>query len=391
MKPAPVLNPSFLAVYPELVEGLHSSFGSFLNNTVASGSYRNYPDTELVEVEGSHLSAFKTKFSIILAFLFTCHFSNGQVDSTAEPDSIKSYAGNKMLTNGPGVTKLLTPAQKKQRQWLIAGINIAGYGGSLIALNNAWYRGYAKTSFHSFDDSREWLQMDKTGHAWGAYNAGRGSTAMWNWAGLPHKQAVWIGGLSSMAYLTTIEILDAHSAKWGWSWSDIGANIFGSGLFMGQEFLWAEQRIQFKFSFYPKTYDETQLEKRADNLFGKPWYERMLKDYNAQTYWLSFNLKSFLPESNWPAWLNVAVGYGADGMFGGFENNWLDKTGNEITRYDIPRKRQFYLAPDIDFTKIKTKSKFLKTSFALLNAFKCPAPALMINSKGKLKAYALYF
>jgi hypothetical protein len=49
------------------------------------------------------------------------------------------------------------------------------------------------------------------------------------------------------------------------------------------------------------------------------------------------------------------------------------------------------LAPDIDFTKIKTKSKFLKTGFALLNAFKCPAPALMINGKGKLKAYALYF
>jgi hypothetical protein len=382
MKPAPVLNSSSLAT-------LHSSFGSFLNNT--SDSYRIYPDTELAEVEGLHSSAFRTKFSIVLAFLFTCHFSYGQTDFTAAPDSIKSYRGSEMRTNSLRMKKLLTPAQKKQRQWLIAGINVAGYGGSLIALNNAWYKGYAKTSFHSFDDSREWLQMDKTGHAWGAYNAGRGSTAMWKWAGLPHKKAVWIGGLSSIAYLTTIEILDAHSAKWGWSWSDIGANIFGSGLFMGQEFLWAEQRIQFKFSFHPKTYDETQLDERADNLFGKPWYERMLKDYNAQTYWLSFNVKSFLPESNWPAWLNVAAGYGADGMFGGFENKWRDKTGNEIIRYDIPRKRQFYLAPDIDFTKIKTKSKFLKTSFALLNAFKCPAPALMINSKGKLKAYGLYF
>ena len=384
MKPAPVLNSSSLAT-------LHSSFGSFLNNAVAV-----YPDTELAGVEELHpiaigYSAFRTKFSIILALLFTCHFSNGQTDSTAAPDNIKSYAGNEMRMNVPGVKKLITPAQKKQRQWLIAGINVAGYGGSLIALNNAWYKGYAKTSFHVFDDSREWLQMDKTGHAWGAYNAGRGSTAMWEWAGLPHKKAVWIGGLSSMAYLTTIEILDAHSAKWGWSWSDIGANIFGSGLFMGQELLWNEQRIQFKFSFHTKKYNEPQLEHRADNLFGKPWYEQMLKDYNAQTYWLSFNLKSFLPESNLPAWLNVAVGYGADGMFGGFENKWLDETGNEITRHDIPRKRQFYLAPDIDFTKIRTKSKFLKTTFALLNAFKCPAPALMFDSKGKMKVYAFYF
>ncbi|WP_276502683.1 DUF2279 domain-containing protein [Terrimonas pollutisoli] len=294
--------------------------------------------------------------------------------------------------------QLVSPAAEKvdqvpnkKRVLLIAGINVAGYGGSLIALNSAWYKGYAKTSFHSFDDSREWLQVDKAGHAWGAYNASRGTTAMWDWAGFPHKKSVWIGGLSSMAYLTTIEFMDAYSAKWGWSWSDIGANIFGSGLFMGQEFLWNEQRIQYKFSFHHKDYGEQQLEQRADDLFGKPWYERMLKDYNAQTYWLSFNLRSFLKNSNLPAWLNISFGYGADGMLGGFENKWTDDADNEISRTDIPRKRQFYLAPDIDFTKIKTKSRFLKTTFAVLNSFKCPAPALMLDSKGKLKAYAIYF
>ena len=117
----------------------------------------------------------------------------------------------------------------------------------------------------------------------------------------------------------------------------------------------------------------------------------MLKDYNAQTYWLSGNIKSFFPESSWPVWLNVAVGYGTDGMFGGFENKWEDDTGNDITRHDIPRKRQFYLAPDFDFTKIKTNSKLLKTTFTFLNAFKFPSPALMIDNKGKFKAYAIYF
>ena len=133
------------------------------------------------------------------------------------------------------------------------------------------------------------------------------------------------------------------------------------------------------------------LEQRSDDLFGKSWYERMLKDYNQQTYWLSANLRSFFPKSKLPAWLNVAVGYGADGMFGGFENKWKDKPGNDVTRYDIQRKRQYYLAPDIDFTKIKTNSKFLRTAFSFLNAFKCPAPALMIDSKGKMKVYAIYF
>lgn len=285
----------------------------------------------------------------------------------------------------------LSDHQKKQRQLRVGGINVAAYGGSLFILHRAWYKDEARTSFQVFNDAKEWLQIDKAGHAWTAYNAGRASTMLWEWAGLPHKKAVWIGGLSGFAYLTGIEFLDAHSAKWGWSWSDIGANIIGSGLFMGQEFLWKEQRIQYKFSFHKKNYNEPMLEQRADELFGEGMYERMLKDYNAQTYWFSFNLRSFLPESSLPPWLNIAVGYGADGMFGGFENKWKDEMGSNITRYDIPRKRQFYLAPDIDFTKIKTKSKFLKTSFALLNAFKCPAPAFMLDSKGKFKAYAFYF
>ena len=138
-------------------------------------------------------------------------------------------------------------------------------------------------------------------------------------------------------------------------------------------------------------YKNLELDKRADQLFGEPWYERMLKDYNAQTYWLSANLRSFFPKSKIPAWLNISFGYGSEGMFGGFKNQWIDQLGNDVVRNDIPRIRQYYLAPDIDFTKIPTRSKFLKTTFAILNAFKCPAPALMIDSKGNFRAYGIYF
>jgi Predicted periplasmic lipoprotein (DUF2279) len=283
----------------------------------------------------------------------------------------------------------ITGTPNKTRIWLITAINVAGYGGSLIILNNTWYKNYPHSSFHTFNDSKEWLQVDKVGHAWTAYNTGRLSAAMWKWAGLPDKKATLIGGLSGAGYLTVVELLDGLSSQWGWSWSDIGANIFGSGLFIGQQLGWKEQRIQYKFSFHKNNYHEPQLEQRADNLFGKTWYERMLKDYNAQSYWLSFNLKSFLPKANLPPWLNIAVGYGADGMFGGFENKWTDSMGDH-NRDDIRRSRQFYLAPDIDFTKIKTNKKWLRTAFQFLNAFKFPAPAMEI-SRGKLKVHAISF
>ena len=300
--------------------------------------------------------------------------------------SFFSYAQNTVVSDSA-----LPATINKGRFWLITGVHAAGYGGSLVLLNSAWYKGYERTGFHSFNDSREWLQVDKIGHAWGVYNEGKVSAAMWEWAGMPHQKAVLIGGAGSLAYLTAIEFLDAHSAKWGWSWSDIAANVTGSGLYIGQELLWKEQRIQYKFSFHKKEYTKPVLEQRADDLFGKTWYERMLKDYNAQTYWFSVNIRSFLPETRLPAWLNISAAYGSAGMYGGFENKWTDKSGNEIDRTDITRTRQFYIAPDIDFTKIKTDKKWLRTMFIFLNAFKCPAPALMLDGKGKFRAYAFYF
>lgn len=281
-----------------------------------------------------------------------------------------------------------TAFKPKKRIALVAGLNAAAYAGSFVALNEAWYKGYPRTSFHTFDDSKEWMQVDKAGHAWTAYTIGKYSADIWQWAGLPHKKAVWVGGLSGAGYLTIIELLDAHSERWGWSWADMGANVLGSGLFISQELMWKEQRIQFKFSAYPKSYDAS-LRPRIDELFGKSVPEKIFKDYNAQTYWLSFNIKSFFPESRLPAWLNISAGYGADGMLGGFENKWTNSDGSITTRYDIARRRQFYLSPDIDLTKIKTNKKAVRTLLNLLNSIKIPAPTLEL-SKGKLKGHWLH-
>jgi len=322
----------------------------------------------LSEGEGSLTGSFGKKPGIICSLIFLFQFSFSQ-DSTH-----------------------IANARNNNRTIFVAGSHVIAYGSALIILNNTWYKNYAHTSFHTFNDSREWLQVDKVGHGWTAYNTGRGSAASWHWAGLSEKKSALLGGLSGTLYLTAIEFLDAHSSKWGWSWSDMGANLIGSGLFISQELLWEQQRVQFKFSFHRKDYGAPVLNARADDLFGKSWYERMLKDYNAQTYWLSTNLRSFFPKTNLPRWLNISLGYGADGMFGGFENKWIDgDPGSLVDRTDIPRNRQFYVAPDIDFTKIQTNRKWLRTVFFCLNAFKCPAPTLMIDSKGKWKGYFVYF
>jgi len=345
----------------------------------------------------SHSCAVSRLFSIFAVFFLHPAFLNAQIDTSkfTAKEKISIQYNDTMKpaplakTNSPYY--YLTPKQKSSRQWLVGGINVIGYGASLIIFNNTWYKDYPKTSFHTFNDNGEWLQMDKVGHGWASYNAGRASAAMWVWAGVEPKKAAWIGGLSSTVYMTVIEILDAHSAQWGWSWGDMAANLFGSGLFISQQVGWAEQRIQFKFSFHRKSYSDSVLNERSDDLFGSGWAERMLKDYNGQTYWLSVNLRAFFPRSNIPPWLNVAIGYGADGMFGGYHNIWIDEeTGLPVNRTDIKRYRQWFLAPDVNFSKIKTNSKGVKLLLGILDAFKFPAPSLEL-SNGKLKVHAIHF
>jgi len=312
-------------------------------------------------------------------------------DSVATVAFKDTLPANHAKTADTAAQKTLTPQKVKQRVRIVTVANIVGYSAVLVYLNEAWYKDYPRSSFHFFNDNGEWLQVDKVGHMFGAYIESRASYELWKWAGVSRNKSIWLGGLSGVAYQSVIEILDGFSAQWGFSWGDFSANVLGSAVFIGQQFGWDDQRIKIKFSSHITNYSDPQLEQRADEIFGSSPAQRYIKDYNAQTYWASATLKSFLPKSKLPPWLAVAVGYGADGMFGASENVGYDSEGNvNFDRRDIKRYRQWYLAPDIDFTKIKTNKKVLRFLFTVLSAFKFPTPALEF-SNGKFKVVAMHF
>lgn len=279
------------------------------------------------------------------------------------------------------------------RVWTLAAGSVAAYSGSLMVLNKYWYKDYPKRSPHTINDFGEWLQMDKFGHVYSSYVFSLYSREIWRWTGLSRKQQIWIGGMSGFAFQSVIELLDAHSAQWGWSWGDVGANALGSGLMMGQELLWNEQRFQLKFSSTPIHYPDTDpnLKARAIDQFGVRKVERTLKDYNAQTYWLSLNLSSVMKDQHLPKWLNVAVGYGVEGLYSARRNQWKNTEGEMMYYGHIRRTRRVFLSPDVDFTKIPTSHKGLKILFKALNVIKIPAPALEVNGAGQLKLHALKF
>ncbi|MDH3648515.1 MAG: YfiM family protein [Saprospiraceae bacterium] len=245
--------------------------------------------------------------------------------------------------------------------------------------------------------------MDKLGHAFTSYFETELIYQGAMWAGMQRTSALLTAAGLAMIFQGTIEMLDAYSAEWGFSFYDLAFNVAGIGLFTTQQIIWDQQRIRLKVSSWSKRYpndqifsgnseETTTIRTRTRELFGRSFPERFLKDYNRQTIWASFNLSSFLPRSEIPVWLNLALGYGANNMFGGFGNEWTQENAFfSLDKQHYDRYSQFYLAPDIDWTKIPSKSKFVRTFLTVLNLFKMPSPALEFNRKDTVKLHLLHF
>ena len=249
---------------------------------------------------------------------------------------------------------------------------------TLISLNQLWYADYPRSNFKTINDSSEWLQMDKMGHIFSSYQLGVIGANTLSWAGVSKKDQLLYGSTLGLGFLTAVEVMDGFSEEWGFSWIDMAANATGTGLYLGQELLWEEQRILLKYSFH-----RTHFAQQRPDKLGNGFTEEFLKDYNGQTYWLSANINSFFKTGFIPNWLNFAFGYGADGMLTGEANDLLFLNQN--------RTRQYYLSFDIDLSRIKTNSHFLKTVFDLFNVIKLPFPTLELNDNGRLKWHYIYF
>lgn len=253
-------------------------------------------------------------------------------------------------------------------------------GLSLVGLNSLWYNDYPRSKFHTINDFDEWKQMDKVGHVFSTYQLSRVGAELLNWSGVSKKNQLIYGSTLGLAFLTTVEVFDGFSSEWGFSWSDFGANALGTGLYVGQELLWDEQRFVIKYSFH-----KTNYAPQRPNTLGNGLLEEALKDYNGQTYWLSVNLHSFFKGSKIPEWLNLAFGYGADGML----TSKGESVDNLFTNQN--QTRQYYLSFDVDLTRIKTESNVLKTIFSVLNVIKIPFPTLEFNNQNRLVFRLFYF
>lgn len=288
--------------------------------------------------------------------------------------------------SGQGNIGFFTPSPVQDNNRLVPLVGAQGilYASSMVGLNLLWYKNYAHSSFHFFNDNKEWQQMDKLGHILTCYTLSRLTAALYLWSGIRNPSSANYGAALGMAYQTNIEIFDGFSSQWGFSPGDMAANTIGAGLFLSEQALTNGQPVMMKISFHPTQYRQYRPNELGDNI-----WEEFIKDYNGQTYWLAFAISSLLPKGNKvPGWLCLDFGYGAEGMTGAVTNPvTYDSTGNEIC---FDRYRKFLVSLDVNLTKIPTKSAPMKSFLGAISFIKVPFPALEF-SRGKFKFHILYF
>ncbi|MBN4052411.1 DUF2279 domain-containing protein [Sphingobacteriaceae bacterium AH-315-L07] len=282
----------------------------------------------------------------------------------------------------PSFTENQSDTLNKKRLLTIAGLEISSYTAGLSFLSFIWYKDHERVPFHYYNDWKGYLQQDKMGHAYSAYHESQLGYYALRWAGVGKKKALIYGSSLGLLLQTPIEIYDGMYEGWGFSWGDIATNTLGSVLFITQELLFDEQIATMKFSYSPSGYPQYH------HILGENEFESFFLDYNGHSYWLSLNLQKSIPVQKIPSWLNFAIGYSANGMIKELENPVL-YYGNPFPK--LERYRQWLLSFDVDFTRIHTKKRGIKTALRYLNMIKVPFPAIEINRIVGLSIRPLYF
>ncbi len=277
-----------------------------------------------------------------------------------------------------------TPPQRRLARTAL--VFAATYAVALLGLANFWYSASSSDHFHFFDDSREWLGMDKLGHVFSAFHFALFGSLVAQAAGItPRASARW-GAILAFATMLAIEVLDGFSPKYGASIYDLAANAIGAALVPLQQWAFGKMAFIPKFSFHP-----TAFAPLRPFALGSGFLSEFLKDYNGQTYWLTADLNTLTGLRIFPRWLRLAVGYGAEGILGGEENTWQNPDGSRADFTHIARYQQLFLSLDIDWGQRPLPYGVLRAPWHWLNLFKFPAPTLEWNAAEGFRWHWLYF
>lgn len=235
------------------------------------------------------------------------------------------------------------------RSVIVGGAYLGAFAWLHVTMKNAWWE--SSSTFKLKNDWDDVLQVDKAGHAYAGYMESYAFSEGLMAAGVGWDAATNWGTALGLFYQTYVEIEDGFANGWGFSPSDMGANIFGCGLFLGQHYVPFLQNFTPKYLYVPPSWIDVPS-------ISTTWID----NYNSSSFWMAINIGNLLPQSArgyWPSWLQVAVGYGVS------------------IESDSVRSRRFIIALDYDLVKLLPDGghvwNWLRQT---LNFIKLPAPAI---------------
>jgi hypothetical protein len=251
---------------------------------------------------------------------------------------------------------------------IVGGTLLGGMTAIHLYQMNGWWKDNRR-SFHIREDLTYGMSVDKLGHFYGGAVLTFIFSKSLRWANFSESSARWWGAGGSLLFQTYVEVEDGFS-EWGFDRVDWATDVAGAFYPVVQYYVPVLQNFNLKFSYHP-----SDLLDSGAGIGFRGQKHIMFDDYEGQTIWLSANVHNLLPERlqpYWPAWLCLAVGYGARDV----------GTAHPY--------RVYFLALDLDVTKILPRnSGFFQTLGEALNYIHLPMPAVRVEP-GAIW-YGLYF
>lgn len=279
-------------------------------------------------------------------------FSNQQVDSNKQAVSYDFGGYDRCLIDG-------SYPQDSTQIRLIPAISTASlFVGAVVGFQfyhyEHWWKNRNLAGFYVKNDWDESLQFDKFGHFTATYLLSHIASEGMMFSGFSRNTSDLIGSGFGFLYELYIEINDGYAAPWGFSYSDIGANLVAAGFFLAQKKLKPLQYFTPKWIYIPSDFPGFSKKSNVTTFF---------ETYNYSSFWISADVYKLLPnnaQKYWIPYINIAGGY----CVRGFDTYQL--------------RRHYLIGLDYNFAAISQlmKPSVLKWLVQSMNYIKFPAPAV---------------
>jgi len=268
---------------------------------------------------------------VLLAFVHSTHAADSTFTGTPE------FATRKVISTA-----------------LVGGLLV----GSLVDSYFAWWKDASNPfTFHAegwFNNPQ--LGIDKAGHLFTSYFYFHTFRNLMLWGGYDRSTALWWAAGASTFFAVSVEIGDGVS-EYAFDYQDLVLNLAGIGYGMLQTDYPLLQNFNLKWSYVPRD--------------GYRFPPRFTERYDAHTYWLTVNVHNLLPtpiRDYWPAFIQLAAGYGVD---------------------DRVSKRELVVGLDLNLEAFSVQNQELALLQKTLNMFHYPAPAVKFTQQ-KIPRYYFF-